>query len=316
MAACHIGPEKSSVACRGRAVGLAARRARPAVGEAVHAAQHAGPHVVAGLALGERRHGVVLVVEREVPEAVLGLGAHDLGHGVLHDHADLVGEGGVVDVRGGVDRREQGGVAVVVLEALALQGGAARGAARQDAAAPDVAEEPGQVADALEAEHGIEEVDRQHGPAPRGVGRGQGDERGHGAGLGDALLEDLALAVLGVAEDEVGVDRGVALALGGVDLGLGDERLETEGAGLVGDDGRDVAAQGGVADEVAQQAGEGHGGRGRLGARSGEHVGEHRRRRARRRAVTGRTTREGRGPARTLRRPDRYSWAGEPSGGR
>ena len=37
--------------------------------------------------------------------------------------------------------------------------------------------DPGQVADPLEAEHGIEEVDRHHGLAPGGVGRGQGDER-------------------------------------------------------------------------------------------------------------------------------------------
>ena len=47
---------------------------------------------------------------------------------------------------------------------------------------------------------------------------------------------------LGVVEGEVGVDRGVALALGGVDLGLGDERLEAEGAGLVGDDRGDAAS--------------------------------------------------------------------------
>ncbi len=281
MATCHIGPEKRSVArladpLRFPALPPASRvhLGRGRLGEAVHAAEDAGPHGVTGGAVGQGGHGVVLVVQRQVPEPVLGLGPHDPAHRVLHDHADLVGEGGVVDVRGGVHRGEKGGMAVVVLEAFPLQGGAARRAPGQDAPSPDVAEQPGQVADALEAEHRIEEVDGQHGAAPRGVGRRQRDERRHGTGLGDALLEDLSLAVLGVAEDEVGVHRRVALALGGVDLGLGDERLETEGACFVGDDGCDVSPEARVAYEVAQQPGEGHRrGRG-LRARSGEHVGE------------------------------------------
>ena len=58
----------------------------------------------------------------------------------------------------------------------------------------------------------------------------------HRTGLGDPLLEDLTRGALGVAEREVGVDRRVPLPVGGVDLRLGDDRLEAEGAGLVGDD--------------------------------------------------------------------------------
>ena len=71
----------------------------------------------------------------------------------------------------------------------------------------------------------------------------------------------------------------------------------------------------GVADEVAQQAGEGHGGRHRLGARPGgellEDLGVGRVARA-----SGRTTRTGSGPASTRPRARRYSMASEPSAGR
>ena len=218
--------------------------------------------------LGQGGHGVVLVVEVRYQNRSSGSGPSIRSDRVLHDDGQLVGEGGVVDGGGRVGRGQQGRVAVVVLEPLAVQGGAAGGAAGQDAPAPDVAEGPDQVADPLEAEHRVEEVDRQHGLAPGGVGGGQGGERGHRPGLGDALLEELARGALGVAEGQVGVDRRVALALGGVDLGLGDDRLEPEGAGLVGDDRGHQRAEGRVADEVPQQPGEGHGGRDGLGARA------------------------------------------------
>ena len=226
-------------------------------------------HRLAVGALGQRRHGVRLVVEREVPEAVLGVRAEHVGHGLLHDGGHLVGERGVVDEGGRVGGGQQGRLPVIVLQALAHERGAPGGAAGQDAAAAHVAQRPGQVAHPLEAEHGIEEVDGHHRLAPGGVGGGQRDEAGQRAGLGDALLEHLPRGALGVVERQVGVDRDVVLPVGRVDLRLGDERLQPEGAGLVRDDGRHQRAHGGVAHEVAQQAGEHHGGRDRLLARPG-----------------------------------------------
>ena len=59
------------------------------------------------------------------------------------------------------------------------------------------------------------------------------------------------------------VDRLVALAVGGVDLELPEQRVHAEGPGLVGDDGHDPGAELLVPGQVPQQAGEGHGG-GRL----------------------------------------------------
>ena len=85
-----------------------------------------------------------------------------------------------------------------------------------------------------------------------GVGRAGRLERGHRAGFGDALLEDLAVGRLAVAEHEVGVDRLVALAEGGIDADLLEQRVHAERAGLVRDDRHDARAELLVADEVAQ----------------------------------------------------------------
>src|SRR3712207_9544126 len=47
--------------------------------------------------------------------------------------------------------------------------------------------------------------------APRRRRRAGGDEAAHRSGLGDPLLEDLAVLVLLVGEEQLGVDRLVAL---------------------------------------------------------------------------------------------------------
>ena len=101
----------------------------------------------------------------------------------------------------------------------------------------------------------------------RGVRRACGDEAAHGARLGDALLEDLALRGLGVRQQQVVVDRFVLLALRRVDLHLAEQRVHSERACLVGDDRHDALAELLVAREIAQQAGERH--RGADGLRAG-----------------------------------------------
>ena len=58
-------------------------------------------------------------------------------------------------------------VAVLVLQAFAVERGAPGGAAEQEAARAHVARRPGEIADALEAEHRIEDVERDHRHAVR-----------------------------------------------------------------------------------------------------------------------------------------------------
>ena len=85
-------------------------------------------------------------------------------------------------------------MAVLVLQALAGQRGAAGRAAQQEAAAAHVAGGPDQVADPLEAEHRVEDVERDH-VARRGwhTSVPAAMNEAIDAGLGDALLEDLAV---------------------------------------------------------------------------------------------------------------------------
>jgi hypothetical protein len=103
-------------------------------------------------------------------------------------------------------------VAVLVLQPLAVERGAPGGGAEQEAAAELVGQRPHLVAGALEAEHRVEDVDRDHVLAVRGVRRAGGDHRAHRAGLGDALVQDLALLALLVRQQQLAVDGLVALA--------------------------------------------------------------------------------------------------------
>ena len=62
-------------------------------------------------------------------------------------------------------------------------------------------------------------------------------EAGHRAGLGDPLLEHLAVARLAVAQDQVRVDRLVALAERGVDADLLEQRVQPNvraSSGMIG----------------------------------------------------------------------------------
>ena len=225
-----------------------------------------------GCRLGDR-----LVVDRDVVHQVPVCGVravHPL-QAVAHDHADLVAVRGVVGDDGRVGGGEDRGVAVGVLQAFTGQGGAAGGGADDEPAGHLVRGGPEGIAGALEAEHRVEHVDRHERFAVRGVGRARGGERGHGAGLVDAGVHDLAGDGLLVGQDEVAVHGEVVLAVRVVDLRGREERVHAEGAGLIGDDRHDPLAEVLVPHEVLEQPDEGHGGGGQLlaGAAVGDFVG-------------------------------------------
>src|SRR5204862_8192112 len=91
--------------------------------------------------------------------------------------------------------------AVLVLQALAAERRAAGGRADQEAACALVGGGPDQVADTLEAEHRVVDVERQHRQTVRRLRRRRRRPRRERAGLGDAFFEDLAAFVLAVRED-------------------------------------------------------------------------------------------------------------------
>ena len=145
-------------------------------------------------------------------------------------------------------------MAVLVLQALAIERGAPGGAAQQEAARLHVPGGPGQITDALEAEHRVIDVERHHDAVVRRIRRRRGDPAAHAAGLVDALLQDLPGLVLPVVHDLVLVDRGVLLTLGVVDADLAEQALHAEGARLVHQDGYHPRAQGLVAQQLRETA--------------------------------------------------------------
>src|SRR3546814_7549841 len=101
------------------------------------------------------------------------------------------------------------------LQAFAVERGAAGGGAEQEAARAHVAGLPGGVADALEAEHRVVDVERQQLQVVGAVAGGAGEPAGECAGLGDAFLQHLARRVLAVVHQLVSVDRLVLLPVRG-----------------------------------------------------------------------------------------------------
>ena len=138
---------------------------RRGLGEPVQAAQD----LLVGEALGPCRLLVVLVVDRDVEEDILGLRPVHPLDAIADDRRELVGVCRVVaahvrDVRG-----EQVRVTVIVLQSLAGEGGPSGGRAHQEAATTGIAELPHLVAGPLEAEHRVEDVERDHREPVRGI---------------------------------------------------------------------------------------------------------------------------------------------------
>ena len=202
---------------------------------------------------------VVLVHYREVIEHVLLLLNH-APQAILDDDRQFVVEGGVVGDAVGNHGRLQVAVAVLVLQAFAVERGAAGGAPQQEPPGPGVAGGPGQVADALEAEHGVVDVEGDHLHVVRAVGGGGGDPGTEGAGLVDAFFQDLAALVFPVIHDLVGIHRLVELAGGRIDAHLTEQTFHAEGAGFIRDDGHHVTTQRFVPQQAGEDAHEGHGG--------------------------------------------------------
>ena len=155
-------------------------------------------------------------------------------------------------------------MAVRVLQTLTGQRRTAGGRAEHEAARQLVGHLPELVAGALEAEHRVEDVDRDQRLAVRGVRRTRRDQRGRAARLGDAVVQHLAGRRLLVGEQQLAVDRLVLLAQRVVDLRAREERVHAEGAVLVGRDQHEALADLLVPHEVLQQPDERHGGGDRL----------------------------------------------------
>src|SRR5690554_1930647 len=201
---------------------------------------------------------VVLVLDGQVVEDVLVVFEHLL-HTVTDHHGHFVAVGRVIGltVRNGV--RQYVAVTVLVLQAFAVQGGTAGSTADQEAAGLHVARRPGQIANALEAEHGVEHVERNQREAVGTVRSRRGHPGGHGTRFVDAFLQDLAFLVLPVVHDLVTILRHVLLAFRRVDTQLTEHAFHTESTGFVRYNGHHALADALVFDQGAQNPDKGHG---------------------------------------------------------
>ena len=150
-------------------------------------------------------------------------------------------------------------MAVHVLQTLTRQGGGTRGRADEETAGHLVGGGPDRVTGALESEHRVEDVQRDHDLAVGGVGGAGGDELGDRTCLVDALVHDVAVRGLLVGEHEVGVHRRVVLAVRVVDLQRREPGVHTEGTGLVRDDRHEPLLDLRVLHELLERAHQGHG---------------------------------------------------------
>ncbi|MNR18724.1 hypothetical protein D3C85_1354700 [compost metagenome] len=121
-------------------------------------------------------------------------------------------------------------VPIVVLQAFAHQRGPAGRGTQQETPGAGIASRPSQIADTLEAEHRIEDVEGHRRHAVRTVRSARGDPRRNPAGLVQTLLHDLAVPCLFVVTQLAGVLRCIQLADVGMDADLAEQAFHAEGA--------------------------------------------------------------------------------------
>src|SRR5712675_1806432 len=209
--------------------------------EFVHAPQNAVFHIAR-----HGWHGVRLVHQSDVVKNVFAVFVH-AANAILNDDRDFVGERGIVSEQIGNWQREDVTVAVLVLQAFAGKRGAPGGATEEETSRTHIGSGPDEVGDALKAEHRVINEERNSVDAVGGVSGARGDERGHGAGFGDSLFENLAVFGFLVVHQGVDVDRLIFLANAGIDASGAEERFHAEGAGFVWNDRNYELADFGIA---------------------------------------------------------------------
>ena len=127
-------------------------------------------------------------------------------------------------------------VTIFVLQTFAVQGSTTGSPANQEAASLLIASRPAQIADTLEAEHRVVDVERDHRQVVGAV-RGRSSQPGCAcAQLVDPFLQNLAFLVFFVVSNLLTVLRGILLAVRAVNTDLTEQTFHTEGTRFVGDD--------------------------------------------------------------------------------
>ena len=132
--------------------------------------------------------------------------------------------------------------AVLVLQAFTTQRGAPGCGTEQETARALVGGGPDLIPHALEAEHRVVDIERQHGQAMHAVAGGGCRPAGQCTGLRYTFFEDLAVECLAVTQHRADVLGRVFLPHAGIDADLPEQVGHAEGTCLVGHDGNNTRA--------------------------------------------------------------------------
>ncbi|MNY28776.1 hypothetical protein D3C86_1627760 [compost metagenome] len=131
---------------------------------------------------------------------------------MVDNHRKLTGEGRVIGAAVGNGGRDHMAAAILVLQPFSAQRRAPGGGAEQKATGALVGRSPNQIADTLETEHRVVDVERQHRFAVRAVRRRGSDPGRQCTGFGDALLQQLTVTGFTVIEHRTSIFWFVQLA--------------------------------------------------------------------------------------------------------
>ncbi|MNH85940.1 hypothetical protein D3C73_383920 [compost metagenome] len=183
-----------------------------------------------------------------------------LTHAVIENHREFTGERRVVGAAVGDHRRHQVAVAVLMLQPFPTQCRAPCRSPEQKASGPLIRRRPDQVADALEAEHRVIDVERQHRQAMHRVTGRRGHPGTDRPGLADALFQNLAVERFPIAENRTDVFRLIALADAGINPDLLEQAGHAERPRFIRYDRHDARPQLFVPQQTTEHAHERHGG--------------------------------------------------------
>ena len=135
-------------------------------------------------------------------------------------------------------------VTIFVLQTFTVQRGTTGSPADQEAASLLIASLPAQVADTLEPEHGVVNVERDHRQVVGAVRRCRRQPGCACAQFVDPFLQDLTFFVFFVVSNLLTVLRGVLLAVRAVDTNLTEQAFHTKGTRFIGDDRHEAVFDG------------------------------------------------------------------------
>ena len=210
-------------------------------------------------AFGHVRMSVVLVHQGDVVEHVFVVGIHT-AQTVLYDNGYFILEGRIVrnTVRDQISLNVA--VAVFVLQTLTVQRRTAGSTTQQEAACVHIAGSPCQIANALETEHRVVDVERNHGKVVVCVAGRSSNPVSHGTWFVNTFLQDLTVNRLFIEHQLVFILRSILLAFRVPNTVLTEHTFHTERTAFIWNDRHHAFADFFVFQQSRQDADESHGG--------------------------------------------------------